>query len=235
MRVPGDPARAHKGDFRGAVLKSGGGVIRIDASVPIGPDTPVWPGDPPVELRRVSSIAAGNASNVTHASFSAHAGTHLDAPCHFIDCDRGVDTLDLDALIGPAYVLDMGEFSGGIEASHLEDVPECQRLILRTSNTTRALMRRSEFTPDYAHLTESAATWLVERGVRLVGVDYLSIEGFRTGSHIVHDTVLAAGIIAVEGLDLTDVSGGWWRIICLPAKFQGADGSPARVVFERDA
>ncbi|MCC6483722.1 MAG: cyclase family protein [Armatimonadetes bacterium] len=208
---------------------------RVDASVPLGPGTPVWPTDPPVELQRISSIRNGDSCNLTHARFSAHAGTHLDAPCHFVDCDEGVDTLNLDTLIGPAYVLDLAQHRGAIEANDLQNTPECQRLILRTSNTTRGLMRIRDFTRDYAHIGESGARWLVERGIRLIGVDYLSIEGFNTGSHTVHDIVLGARVIAVEGLDLTDVGGGWWKMICLPAKFAGADGSPARVVFERES
>lgn len=209
-------------------------VIQIDASVPIRSGMPVWPGDAPVNLELTSSIADGDACNVTLARFSVHTGTHVDAPAHFIAGGGGVEGLPLGALIGPAYVLDLGDHQGALEAHHLSQTPPCERLVLRTGNTRRGLMGKDTFSEDYAHLAESAAMWLVESGVRLIGVDYLSVEGFNTGSHVVHDTLLGAGVVALEGLDLTDVEGGWWNLICLPSKLQGADGSPARVVFQRE-
>lgn len=208
-------------------------MIRIDASVPIGSDTPVWQGDPQVETSLLSSIAKGAANDVTLLKMTTHAGTHVDAPKHFIVGAKGVDEMDLDVLIGPAFVLDLPEVTDLIEAAHVKLAPQCERLIFRTANTTRKLMRRKEFCTGYASIGETAAKELVSRGVRLAGIDYLSVESFNGSSHVVHDTLLKAGVIPLEGLDLTDVEGGWWTLICLPAKLQGADGSPARVIFER--
>jgi arylformamidase len=205
----------------------------VDASVSLSPNTPVWPGDPDVELTRRRSFEAGDGCNLTYASLSLHAGTHLDAPRHFIDGEIGVDQLDLQSLIGPCYVLDMGDYSGGIAAEHLNEVPACDRLVFRTSNTQRGLMHTKTFIEDYTHIAESAAREIVKRGIKLVGVDYLSIEGYKTGSHVVHQVILGANIVAVEGLDLTHVSGGWWELICLPAKFAGVDGAPTRAIFQR--
>lgn len=206
----------------------------IDASVSISEDMSVWPGDPRVQLERVSSIEDGAACNVTLASFTVHAGTHLDAPCHFIRDGFGVDAIALDVLIGRAYVLDLGDHHGAIHQADIDRAPECERLVLRTGNTRRGLMRSREFHTDYAHLAEDAAELIVRRSIRLVGIDYLSVEGFNAPSHAVHDILLGNEVIAVEGLDLTEVDEGWWKLICLPTKLKGSDGSPARVVFRRE-
>ena len=180
-------------------------------------------------------MADGDSCNVTRLDMGVHTGTHVDAPSHFVSGGSTVEGMALDVLIGPAYVIDLPDVRDSVTAEDLAAAPKCERLILRTANTARGLLTSDSFCEDFAHISGEAAAAIVERGIRLVDVDYLSVEGFRSGSHAVHDTLLGAGIVLVEGLDLREVSGGWWRIVCLPLKLEGADGSPARVLFERDA
>lgn len=218
------------------VLAPPASFVYVDATVPLGGVTPVWETDPPVSVERVASFEAGDSCNITHISLSVHAGTHLDAPCHFLPEGSAVEQLPLEVLCGPAYVLNLETVTGAVEPANLEGVPEgCERLILRTANTFRALMRNREFTRDYAHLSGAAAQWIAARGIRLVGIDYLSVERFGPPEPVVHRTLLRAGVIPVEGLDLTDVEPGWWELICLPLRITGSDGSPVRAVFRRPA
>lgn len=203
----------------------------IDATAPLANTTPVWPGEPTVQLELSASIVRGDSCNVTQLSTCCHAGTHLDAPRHFIDDGICVDQLDLDALVGPCYVADLSGVTETITKQHLETIPACDRLVFKTANTARRLMHSAAFTEDYCHIGLDAAELIVERRLKLVGVDYLSIEVFGSPDHKVHDTILGSGIIAVEGLLLDDVTQGWWEIICLPLKIKGSDGSPVRAFF----
>ncbi|BCW97900.1 MAG: cyclase [Armatimonadota bacterium] len=206
----------------------------VDATVPLGGLTPVWETDPPVSVERIASFDAGDSCNITRIALSVHTGTHLDAPCHFLPAGSAVEQLPLEVLCGPAYVLNLETVTGPVEPPNLEEVPDnCERLVLRTANTTRNLMHRRQFTRDYAHLSPDAAQWIASREIRLVGIDYLSVERFRPPEPVVHRTLLRAGVIPVEGLDLTDVEPGWWELICLPLRITGSDGSPVRAVFRR--
>ncbi|MGB9592819.1 MAG: cyclase family protein [Anaerolineae bacterium] len=201
-----------------------------DVSVPIRSGMVVWPGDADVVVETVRSQADGSRANVSAARLGLHTGTHVDAPCHFIAGAASVDTLGLDALIGPAWVAEVAT-AGPITAHDLArlGVPTgTERLLLKTPNS--ALWDRPEFCPDFAHLTPDAARWVVERGVRLVGVDYLSVEAF-TGDGSTHEMLLAAGVVVLEGLNLSEVSSGWYTLYCLPLKVEGSDGAPARAVL----
>lgn len=204
-----------------------------DVSLPIRSGMVVWPGDADVVVETVRSQADGNRANVSAARLGLHTGTHVDAPCHFIAGAAGVDSLALDALIGPAWVAELAT-AGPITAQDLAGVgvPQgVERLLLKTPNS--ALWARREFCPDFAYLTPDAARWVVERGVRLIGVDYLSVEAF-AGDGTTHEILLGAGVVVLEGLNLSEVSGGWYTLHCLPLKILGADGAPARVVLVRD-
>lgn len=205
----------------------------IDATVPIGPSLPVWPNDPPPDMRLIASIADGSACNVTLATMTAHTGTHLDAPCHFVADELGVDSIPLDVLVGPVYVLDIQDRTERVVASDLERVPDCERLVLKTSNTRRRLMHDPVFQRDYCGLSLEAAELAVERGILLIGLDYLSVEAYKDlAQHKVHNLLLGKHVVAVEGLDLSQVAEGWWRLVCLPLLIPGADGSPVRAFFE---
>lgn len=201
-----------------------------DVSLTIRPGMVVWPGDMGVRLEQVKSQAAGDRANVGSIQLGLHTGTHVDAPRHFIAGAAGVESLALDALIGPVWVADMGPIRA-ISADDLAhaDVPgNARRLLLKTGNGR--LWADDAFHDDFAHLTPDAARWIVGRGIGLVGVDYLSVEAFE-GSGDTHEILLGAGVAVVEGLNLTDVEQGWYQLCCLPLKVLDGDGAPARVVL----
>lgn len=163
-----------------------------------------------------------------------HAGTHVDAPWHFIPDGKTVETLDLNVLMGPAMVAHLpGVDSVGPEDLDSLDLPkETERLLLRTRNSLLWEAEEGEFQKDFVALTLDAARWVAERGIRLVGVDYLSVQRFNDPPDT-HEVLLAAEIIILEGLDLSRVSSGWYDLYCLPLKLVGAEGAPARAVLVR--
>ena len=187
-----------------------------------------YPGDPELHLERVLAIARGDPANVSRLDFGVHSGTHVDAPNHFLDGEPGVDSVPLDVLVGPAQVVDGASLPREVSASALQSlaIPDAaERLLLKTRNS--ALWERDSFSEDFVSLDESGARWLVERGVRLIGIDYLSI-----GDEAAHKVLLRAGVVPLEGLDLRRVEPGSYRLICLPLRIEGSDGGPARVLLE---
>ena len=194
-----------------------------DITVPISVDMVRWPGDPPV-----SAAAVGEEVRVSRWSLGSHAGTHVDAPAHFSFTDT-VDTLDARALLGPCTVIELPHVSL-IGEEHLRDaaLQGVKRLLIKTDNSGKFLLNAAEFHENYAALDVSAAHYLHSMGMRLVGIDYLSIEPF-AGSGAVHEILLGAGIVILEGVNLAVVPAGEYELICAPLKLQGADGAPARV------
>ncbi len=207
-----------------------------DISLSVSANLPVWPGDPPVQLERYLEISAGNIANVSHLSCGVHVGTHVDAPVHFIEKGLATEELPLDILIGPALVVEVhGEEA--ITPSHLDalKVPVgTARLLLKTPNSALWTDPYQEFYPDFVALTPEAAIWMVEKGVRLVGIDYLSVQTFRDPEPLTHRTLLGAGVVIVEGLNLQKVPPGSYQFVCLPVKLVGSDGSPARAVLIKE-
>jgi arylformamidase len=198
-----------------------------DISVPIHTGMHVYDGNPGFRLELVSSIAAGANANVSRLDLGVHNGTHVDAPLHFIDGDAGTESLELETLIGPAYVVDATAVSGDLDAEalgSLEFPSDVTRVLFKTSNSQ--LWSRDSFTRDFVRLAGSGARFLIERGVRLVGIDYLSI-----GDAEAHQELLAARVIALEGLDLREVDPGAYELICLPLRLEGSDGAPARAIL----
>ncbi len=207
-----------------------------DITVPYTDRLPTWPGDPRPEITRLKSMARGDSGNVTHLSAGVHAGTHMDAPVHFLDGAPGMETLPLDALMGPAQVVTMPE-ADVITAAVLDAAaipPDTERILFKTRNSALWDDPAHEFTPDFVAVSADGAGWLVDRGMRLVGVDYLSVEPFGSPGHPTHKTLLGAGMAIVEGLDLRAVEPGIYELACLPMKIVGSDGAPARVVLWRD-
>jgi arylformamidase len=205
-----------------------GGVRLLDVTVPVRPGMPVYEGNPEVFLERVLEIAAGHDANVTRLDLGAHTGTHVDAPVHFIDDAPGAEVLPLEVLVGPAHVVDATAATADIDLAALEAAglpPDAVRLLVRTRNS--ALWADDRFHPDSLRLTPDAARALVDRGVRLVGWDYLSVGGAET-----HHALLGAGVVVVEGLDLREAPAGPCRLLCLPLRLPGSDGAPARAVLE---
>jgi arylformamidase len=205
--------------------------VIFDISLPIGPDTPVWPGDPPVLVEPVARVADGDAADVSRLTLGTHTGTHVDPPAHFLPGSATVDALELDVLVGPAVVA--GFPAGPIDGAALESAALAQ-------GSTRVLLKTGG---DAGTLTPEGARWLVERGVRLVGADTLSIEadtdcpGVRgcppEEQYPVHRILLGAGVVIVEGLDLAAVAPGPYEFVCLPLRIVGGDGAPARAVLIR--
>lgn len=198
----------------------------IDISVPIEPGMVVWEDDSAPVVERADSIASGAAFNLSRLAFSAHTGTHLDAPLHFIDGAGATDTIALEALIGTAVVVDARDAEREIDVARVERTvpPRSERVLFATRNSD--LWDRGTFTSDFVSISPAAAAALVERGARLIGIDYLSV-----GSPETHRTLLAAGVAVLEGLDLRGVAAGVYRLVCLPLRLTGSDGSPARAVL----
>jgi arylformamidase len=212
----------------------------IDISRPIGPDTPVWPGDPPVVVEPVARVAAGDPADVSRLALGTHTGTHVDPPAHFLPGGATVDALPLDVLVGPSVVADFSASPGPIDARRLDslDLPAgTPRLLLRTA------LGEGPGPGMVGALTADGAGWLVERGVRLVGADTLSIEPATDGPGVrgcppdeqypVHHILLGAGVVIVEGLDLSAAAAGPYELVCLPLRITGGDGAPARAVLIR--
>lgn len=206
-----------------------------DISVPISAATPTYPGDPGIEIRQWGAIAEGDAANVSLLHFGAHTATHVDAPAHFIEGASKVDALPLDQLIGPARVVLIPDDVRAIEASHLSalDLKEATRVLFKTRNSAFWSNTSSGFHKDFTYIAPDAASALVKQGVRLVGIDYLSVEKFQAERYETHHILLSSGIVIIEGLDLREVSAGNYELICLPLRIAGGtgDGAPARAVL----
>jgi len=205
-----------------------------DITLPLSPALPVWPGDPPVEVERVADLEAGDAYTLTRLGLSVHAGTHVDAPAHFVRGGGTVDQLDLDVLIGPARVVDIPDATA-IDEAALEGLrlsAGVERLLLRTRNSARRARGVSEaaLLADFVAVTADGARWLVDRGVRLVGIDGPSIAPL-DDIDTPHRVLLGAGVVIVEGLDLGGVGGGDYTLVCLPLRLVGCEGAPVRAVL----
>jgi arylformamidase len=204
----------------------------IDVTVPLDAKLASYPGNTPFSIEPVKRMAAGGSSNVSTLHMSAHSGTHVDAPRHFFDSGAATEALSLDILIGRTRVIEVPTRKA---ITHDDLAPfnlaEDVRLLIKTANSR--LWGTPEFHPDYIGLSESAAKHLVDHGVKLVGVDYLSVEQFRTPGAPAHHALLGAGTIVIEGLDLRDVDPGVYDMFCLPLRIVGCDGAPARVVLRR--
>jgi arylformamidase len=205
--------------------------VRIhDISVPIRAEMPIYASNPGVALAQVQSIAEGASANVSELALGVHTGTHVDAPLHHFDGAPGAESLPLEPLIGPAVVVDATGATDALDAetvSALELPAGTERVLFKTRNSS--LWERPDFTRDFVRLDGGAARHLVELGVRLVGIDYLSV-----GDAEAHRVLLGAGIVPLEGLDLRRVEPGPYRLICLPLRLENADGAPARAVLLED-
>lgn len=206
-----------------------------DVSVALSSSTPTYPGDPTIEISQFLSLAAGDAANVSLIHFGAHSGTHVDAPAHFLAEGKPVESLSLDTLIGEVEVVEVPAWINTIGAEFITENYDARvpRLLFKTRNSSFWDDNDAGFRADYTSLDPSGARELVKMGVKLVGIDYLSIEKFGSESFETHHTLLSQGVVIVEGLDLRRVSAGSYELICLPLRLAGGtgDGAPARVVL----
>jgi arylformamidase len=205
----------------------------MDISVPLSPGLPVWPGDPRIVLERYRVIGGGSVSNDSRLACSVHAGTHVDAPGHFIENGSTVEQLPLDILMGRTWVAE-ALTADVITPDLLEDLDMpagTTRLLFKTRNSSIWENPEQPFKTDFVALNADAAAWIVDHGIRLVGIDYLSIQMFEDPEAPTHRILLKAGVIIVEGLNLRRIRPGSYRLICLPLKLAGSDGAPARAVL----
>lgn len=208
----------------------------LDVTFPFSEQLPVWPGDIPVTVNRSTGV-----STVSELRMSSHVGTHVDAPAHFIPQGSTVDQLPLDVLIGPAWVAHIPDTSL-ITAELLDrcNIPAgVVRLVLRTDNSLPGSLVRTAsdgvtpFDTYYTALDPAAGEWLLARGIRLVGIDGPSVDPFHSDGFTVHRMLLANKVIIIENLMLASIEPGRYRLICLPLRYEGGDGAPARVVLEQ--
>jgi arylformamidase len=203
-----------------------------DLSAPISNALPTYPGDPAIQIQDWSSLAKGDGANVSGLSFGAHTGTHVDAPAHFIEGTKKVELLDLNVLLGEAEVIEVPADQLAISEDFVAAncAPGTIRVLFKTRNSG---LWSKEFEKDFTYLERAAANRLVQQGVKLVGIDYLSIEKFGSKDHEVHRTLLEHEIIILEGLNLSEVPAGKYELICLPLRLRThlGDGAPARAIL----
>jgi arylformamidase len=202
-----------------------------DISMPVQTGGLIYPGNPEIHIELQQAIAKGAGANVSSITFGSHTGTHVDAAKHFFDDGETVDRIPIERFIGTAILLAFPDDVMSIGAADLEKqkIGSHKRVLLRTRNS--ALLRSPQFAVDYTYLAPDGAQYLVDRGVELVGIDYLSIEQFHSGHHRTHITLLEKKVVIVEGLDLSVPPAGVYQLICLPLRLAGLDGAPARAVL----
>lgn len=205
-----------------------------DISLTISTDLPTWPGDPKITLDRFSRMEDGAACNVTAISSCLHIGTHVDAPYHFVGGKADtVEKLPLNLLLGRAYVVHLPDEVDRITADVLHTAgipPRTRRLLLRTRNSHLWAAGNSTFQKDFVAFSPDGARYVTEHGIRVVGVDYLSVAPFDDPTPV-HRILLEAGVLIIEGLDLSRIDTGRYTLYCLPLKVAGADGAPARAIL----
>jgi arylformamidase len=203
-----------------------------DISLPISETLVVWPRDPPVSVTQVSHLERGDEATVSRLEMGAHVGTHVDAPAHFVRGGAGVDALDLDTLVGLALVAEARE-TDALTADVLAELAiplGTERVLFHTRNSDLWARGVREFAEDFVAVTEDGARWLIERGIALVGVDYLSVAPFGA-SRPTHEMLLQAGVVVVEGLNLSGIRPGMYHLACLPLMIEGAEAAPARAIL----
>ncbi|MDA7818348.1 cyclase family protein [Sulfurimonas sp.] len=200
-----------------------------DITLGISNSTITWPGNPKVNISKKNSIASGDICNVTNIDIGAHTGTHIDAPYHFVENGKKTESISIDNLIGVCYVLEV-ETKSLIELKHIEniDFTKYKKILFKTMNSQYLLQK--EFNENFIALSLDAAEYLIDKGVHLIGIDYLSIESFYSDGSV-HKKLLGNNIVVLEGINLLEVSEGEYELICLPLKVIGSDGAPSRVIL----
>ena len=205
----------------------------IDVSVPLRSGMVHWPDNPPVRIERMLDMECGDAANVSTLSLGSHTGTHMDAPIHFVPGGAGMNRMPLDATIGRARVIEIQD-PVSIKPDELDphEISRGERVLFKTQNSTRRWWAE-DFIEDFVYVSQEAARYLADRGVRTVGVDYLSVGGFWKDGVETHQALLGPGIWVIEGLDLSGIGPGEYELICLPLKVEDGDGAPARAILRR--
>lgn len=204
-----------------------------DVTIAVSEIVPTFPGDPTVKIDVCAALAKGDVANVSQICFGVHTATHVDAPNHFIEGTRRVDELDLYKLVGDCQVVELTEDVIAIEPQHVENLDGVERVLFKTRNSNFWNESEKGFRTDFTYIEPTAAKILVEKGVKLVGIDYLSVEKFGAKSFDTHITLLEKEVVIIEGLDLREVPAGNYELFCLPLKIVGGtgDGAPARTIL----
>ncbi len=200
-----------------------------DVTVPLAPGMTTYPGDPPFTLEAVQALGRDPYS-LSRLSLSTHTGTHVDAPSHFLAGGATVDQLPLEILMGKARVVEVlaRERVDRVDLEAL-DLRDDLRVLLKTRMSGQLL--RSAYQADHVYLSEDAALYLAQAGLKLVGFDYLSIDRAGAAGYAAHHALLGRGVVVLEGIDLSEVEPGEYELSCLPLRVAGGDGAPARVVL----
>jgi arylformamidase len=203
----------------------------IDVSVSLRSGMVHWPDNPPVRIEKMLDIEHGDAANVSKISMGSHTGTHMDGPIHFVQDGKGLDEMPLTATIGRARVIEIRD-PESIKPNELRPhgLQRGERILFKTHNSARR-WSSADFIEDFVYVSQEAARYLADRGIQTVGVDYLSVGGFRKDGVETHQALLEAGIWVIEGLDLSEVAPGEYDLICLPVKIERSDGAPARAIL----
>lgn len=190
-----------------------------------------WPGDTPVRIERIQDMERGAAHNLSTMVMGSHTGTHMDAPLHFLREGQGIDEMPLSVTVGRARVIQIYD-AESVKPEELAQhrLRRGERILFKTLNSRHGGQRET-FVEDFVFISPEAARFLAERGVKVVGVDYLSVGGFKGGGAETHRALLEAGIWLIEGLDLSPVLPGKYDLICLPLKLARGDGAPARAIL----
>lgn len=203
----------------------------IDVSTPLKNGMVHWPGDPSFHIERAKDQAKGDVATVSKITMGVHTGTHMDAPLHFIQGGKTIDEMPLTATVGRARVIPIRD-PKSIKREELVDhlIGSRERILFKTQNSDHA-WDSDKFDEDFVFISADAARYLVECGIVCVGVDYLSVGGFRVDGPETHHALLDAGVWIIEGLNLSGVEPGEYEMICLPLKLMGAEGAPARTII----
>lgn len=206
-----------------------------DVTFPISAATPIYEGDPQAEISLAHSIEKGDPANVSQICCGVHTSTHVDAPNHFISGGRKVHELDFDKLLGDCTVVEIDENVMAIEAEHVENLENIERVLFKTRNSQFWNEPEKGFRKDFTYISPAAARILVEKNIKLVGIDYLSVEKFGSTDFLTHIMLLKNETVIIEGLDLREVPKGNYELICLPLKYIGGagDGAPARTILRQ--
>ncbi|OQW30504.1 MAG: arylformamidase [Nitrospira sp. SG-bin1] len=203
----------------------------IDVSIPLRTGMVHWPDNPPVRIERTQDMERGDHANVSVLSLGSHTGTHMDAPLHFVRAGLSLDEMPLSAVMGPARVIEIQDVesvkSDELVAHHIH---HDERILFKTRNSSRC-WETDNFLEDFVYISQEAARYLVACGIRTVGVDYLSVGGFKKDGPETHHVLLESGVWIIEGLDLRGLEPGPYDLICLPLRVERSDGAPARAIL----
>lgn len=209
----------------------------FDITIPVSNDVPIYEGDPKARVESFMRLADGAAANVSQLCCGVHTGTHVDAPNHFIEGTRRVEDLEFDKLVGPCRVVEIDHKIDGIALEHLRGIAGAERVLFKTRNSEFWNEPEKGFRTDFTYITPEAAKVLAISGVKLVGIDYLSVEQFGSKDFATHIALLEKEVVILEGVDLRNVPPGDYDLICLPLKYLGGegDGAPARTILRAEA